>query len=265
MKTPCVFALFAIVFAAAPLDRAGAQSPFSSTSPPNSNPFGNSASGFGSPGGFGPVRPSQLASAQSPPLGQAAYPAAAAAPATYSSAPADPNHRLGVGDRLSYRVQEDRDGKVWPLVVTSSGEVDIPLLGRVKAEGKSTTQLTSDIRGALEREYYNVGHATVIMGLDSVAPEVSRGRVYLTGAVRTQGALDLPTGDTLTVSQAIVQSGGKSDFSDLKHVKIIRKGGPRKGIIVNVKAVLDGQTDKDVLLEPGDTIAVPEKTFNISF
>jgi protein involved in polysaccharide export with SLBB domain len=138
-------------------------------------------------------------------------------------------------------------------------------LNRVKAVGKTTSQLTAEIKGDLEREYYNVGHATVILGLDSVAPETSRGRVYMTGAVQNRGVLELPTGASLTVSQAIVQSGGGGDFSDLKHVKIIRKGGPKKGIIVNVKAVQDGQLDKDVTLEPGDTVTVPQKTFNISF
>ena len=258
MKLSRVFVLLAVLFAALPVDRSGAQTPFNTTSPPNSNPFGNSGNQFG------PMRPSQLRAAQSaPPAGQSAYPATAPAPATYAAGPIDPNHKLGVGDRLSYQVQEDRDDKIWPLVVTDSGEVVVPLLGRVKAAGKSTPQLTADIKGALEREYYNVGHATVILGLDQVAPETSRGRVYLTGAVRNPGALDLPTGASLTVSEAIVQSGGGGDFSDLKHVKVIRKG--TKVIIVNVKAVLDGQTDKDVVLEPLDTIRVPEKTFNVSF
>ena len=258
MKAPCVFALLTVLFAAVPVSRVGAQVPFSSTSPPNSNPFGNSGNAFG------PLRPSQLPASQNVPAAPGAPGAYASAPApSYSSGPIDPDHRLGRGDHLSYRVQEDRDDKVWPLIVTDSGEVDVPLLGRVKAAGKSTTQLTSEIKSDLERQYYY--HATVILGLDSVAPESSRGRVYITGAVRNRGVLDLPTGASLTVSEAIVQSGGMTDFGNGKRVKVIRKGGPKNGIIVNVKAVQDGQPDKDVVLEPGDTIVVQEKTLNISF
>jgi polysaccharide export outer membrane protein len=258
MKTPCVFAFAAALFAVAAVEQAGAQTPFTSTSPPNSNPFGSGSGG----NQFGPlVRPTQPATAQYPPSGQSPY-AAPAAPA-YAQGAVDPNHRLGRGDRLSYSVREDREDKIWPLIVEDDGDVDVPLLGRVKAAGKSTTQLSSEIKSSLEREYYY--HATVALGLDSVMPEASLGKVFMIGALRSQGAIDLPPGGTLTVSQAIAQGGGATDFADLKHVKIVRAGGPPKGIIVNVKAVQNGETNKDVILKPADQVIVPEKTFNISF
>jgi protein involved in polysaccharide export with SLBB domain len=82
--------------------------------------------------------------------------------------------------------------------------------------------------------------------------------------LRSQGAIDLPPGGSLTVSQAIAQGGGATDFADLKRVKIIRVGGPPKGIIVNVKAIQNGETNKDVVLKPSDQVIVQEKTFNIS-
>ena len=230
--------------------------PFTSTSPPNSNPFGNQ----GSP--FGALRPAQTPATQIPPAGQ--YGSFPAAP-VYSSGPIDANHHLGRGDHLSFRIQEDRDDKNAELIVSDSGEVNVPYLGLVKAAGKSTNQLTSDIKGALERQFYWPGHATVVMGLESVAPESSLGRVFVSGSVRSQGAVDLPSGTSLTVSQAIIQCGGMTDFADPKHVKVIRKGASVKGITVNVKAVLDGQTDKDMVLQPGDQIKVPENTFNIKF
>jgi polysaccharide export outer membrane protein len=257
MKAPCVLVLLAVLFAAVPVERAGAQVPFTSTSPPNSNPFNSSSNS-----GFGPMRSAQ-APVQNPPVGQSAYPPAPLAQTAYSSAPINPDHKLGPGDRLTFSVQEDRDDKVTQLIVTDSGEVNVPLLGRVKAAGKSSTQLSAEIKAGLEREYYY--HATVIMGLDSVAPEASRGRVFINGAVRSQGAIDLPAGTTLTVSQAVAQCGGMTDFADSRKVKIVRKGGPKKGIIVNVKAVQNGETDKDIVVEPGDLIIVPEKMLNVSF
>jgi polysaccharide export outer membrane protein len=258
MKTPRVFAFAIALFAVAAVEQATAQTPFSSTSPPNSNPFGTSGGSQ-----FGPlVRPVQPSSAQYPPVGQPSYAAQAPQP-VYAAGAVDPNHRLGRGDRLSYRVQEDRDDKIWPLIVEDDGDVDVPLLGRIKAAGRSTTQLSSEIKSNLEREYYY--HATVVLGLDAVAPSASLGRVYMIGALRSQGAVDLPAGGSLTVSQAIAQGGGATDFANLKRVVIIRVGGPPKGIIVNVKAVQNGETDKDVVLKPGDTVKVPEKTLNLSF
>lgn len=239
-----------LVLLIGPFERSGAQTPFNSTSPPNSNPFGHSDP-FAQP-----VAPATAVPV--PGGGMPGYPAPAPTASTQSITP---DHKLTRGDHLSFRVQEDRDDKVVPLVVTDSGEVDVPLAGRVNAAGKTTAELASNIKSILEREYYY--HATVIMGLDSVAPVVSRGRVYVTGAVRNRGALEMPPGSTLTVSQAITQSGGSSDFGDLKHVRIIRQGS--KKLIVNVAAVLKDSPEKDVALEPDDTVFVPEKTFNINF
>ena len=176
-----------------------------------------------------------------------------------SSEPIDPNHKLGRGDRLSFRVVEDRDDKVVPLFVTDSGEVDVPLIGRVRAAGKSTDQLQADIKAQLEREYYY--HATVIMGLDNVAPKASRGRVYVTGAVRAEGSVELPTDEPMTVSKAITKVGGFKDFANQGAVTIQRKGGPPKGIRVDVGAIKKGKI-QDVTLQPEDLIVVPEKFIN---
>ncbi len=175
----------------------------------------------------------------------------------------DPDQKLSRGDQLSYRVQEDRDDKVYPLFVTDTGEVQLPLGGRVKAVGKSTRQLAADIKSQLEREYYY--HATVDLGFTSQRARTSRGRVYVAGAVKSTGPVELPLEMPLTASQAIYQMGGPVDFSALAKTRVMRKGGPEKGIPVNVKAVQSGKLEQDVVLEPGDTVIVPEATFGIKF
>ena len=238
---------------------AGAQMPFTASQLPNANPYSRAGSISSQNSGLPPVAPAMAVpggASYNPALG--GYPVSA-----YSSEPIDPDHKLNRGDRLSYRVIEDRDDKIIPLIVTDSGEVDVPLINRVKASGKTTGQLTSDIKSRLEQEYYY--HATVVLGLDAVAPRASRGTVYFSGAVRTPGAVELPLDSALTLSQAIQKLGGFQDFSDSSHVRVIRKGGPPKGTIVNVKAVLKGELDKDLVLQPGDQVVVPEKTFNVSF
>ena len=177
-----------------------------------------------------------------------------------TSEPIDPNHKLGRGDRMSFRVAEDREpDKTYQLVVTDSGEVDLPLGGRVKAAGKTPDQLRTDIKGLLDREYYY--NATIYMGLDSVAQRANRGTVLVTGAVRSVGPVELPVDQPLTATQAIYRMGGPQDFSVLKRTKIYRKGGPKGGIPVNVKAVESGELDKDVVLQPGDIIKVPTATW----
>src|SRR5208282_4597229 len=81
---------------------------------------------------------------------------------------ADASYKLRVGDTISFQILEDR---VWnaldtpkPLVVTDSGEVDVPYIGRIMAVDKTSKQLADEIQKALEKDYYN--KATVVMSLN---------------------------------------------------------------------------------------------------
>ena len=258
MKYPFVLALFGTLTLACPLFPAHAQMGFSPSAPPVTS-SGINRSNSVAPLPVRPVQPTTagMVSPGSP------YAAVAPQQPGLSTEAIDPDHTLNRGDQLSYRVQEDRDNTVYPLVVTDTGEVQLPLGGRVKAVGKSTRQLASDIKSQLEREYYY--HATVELGFISVAPRASRGRVFVTGAVKQTGSVELPLDAPLTASQAIYQMGGPVDFSNLKRTRVIRKGGPEKGLPVNVKAVEAGKLDQDVVLQPGDTVIVPEAGFGVKF
>src|SRR5213595_3193455 len=70
----------------------------------------------------------------------------------------DEKKRLGPNDYVSFRVVEDRDNESQRLRVNDNGELEVPYIGPVPAQGKSCKQLAYDIKGALEREYYY--HAT---------------------------------------------------------------------------------------------------------
>ena len=255
MKYLFIPAIVGTVFLAWPLASADAQMGFSPAAPPITSSGINRSNNA-------PVmtaRPAQPAAASG--MTQGGY---ASVPQTLSTEPIDPDHKLNRGDQLSFRVQEDRDDKIYPLTVTDSGEVLLPLPGcRVKAVGKSTNQLTADIKSMLEREYYY--HATVDLGLVAVAARASRGRVYVSGAVKQTGSVELPLDAPLTASEAIYQMGGPVDFSNLKKARVMRKGGPERGIPVNIKAVEEGKLDQDIVLQPGDRVIVPEATFGIKF
>jgi polysaccharide biosynthesis/export protein len=112
----------------------------------------------------------------------------------------------------------------------------------------------------LEREYYY--QATVILAVDSMTK--SRGKVYLVGPVRVPGALDIPSDEVLTLSKAIMRAGGFNDFADRHNVKVTRKTGPgeadNKTFVVDVALILEkGKTDRDLTLEPGDLVLIPER------
>ena len=237
---------------------ANAQMPFSSTQSPGLRPFNRSSS---LPASTAPARSTGNQYPQGTPGGMNGNVSMAGA-----VAPIDPDHHLGPRDVLSYTVAEDRDNEIHPLTVTDEGEVLLPLGSlRVKASGKTTRQLSADIKSALERDFYKPGHATVTLALVTQAQGTSKGRVFVTGEVNSKGAIDLPVDGQLTVVQAILQLGGFTLDADLKRVFIYRKGAPQKGIRVNAKAVLNGENDKDVALEPGDTVKVERKLIGVQF
>jgi polysaccharide biosynthesis/export protein len=173
----------------------------------------------------------------------------------------DTTRTLGAGDRLSYRVVEERRVPL-ALIVADSGEVEVPLIGRVPARGRTCKQLAMAIKPLLERDYFF--KATVIIGLDAISAK-ARGRVYISGQVRQQGAVDLPADERFTISKAILKAGGFADFANKRKIKLLRKSpdGSTETLFIDLDAVtVRGELNKDLELQPDDTIIVPEKFIN---
>jgi protein involved in polysaccharide export with SLBB domain len=170
----------------------------------------------------------------------------------------DDRRKLGIGDRLSYRVMEDF-GEAISVVITDNGEIELPILGRHKAADKTCKQLAKEIKARLEQDYYY--RATVVIAVDSL--NRARGRVYLIGAVRTPGPVELPPDEIITVSKVILKAGGFTDFADRRKVKITRApaapGGAPETVVVDVNEIWEkSRTDKDLPVKPDDMIYVPE-------
>src|SRR5215471_1614448 len=179
----------------------------------------------------------------------------------------DDIHKLGIGDKVSFRIIEDKifydKDESKPLFVTDSGELEIPYLGRIPVTGKTCLQLAGEIKAVLEQKYYY--HATVLMGVDIL--NKTRGRVYLAGKVKIPGYLDIPTDEVFTVSKAIMRAGGFSEFADKRRVKVTRKkAGPTSAedtVSIDVAEVLEkGLAGKDLPLAPDDRVFVPSKLIN---
>jgi protein involved in polysaccharide export with SLBB domain len=166
-----------------------------------------------------------------------------------------------VGDHVSYRVIEDKNPAV-DLTVTDSGDLEIPLLGRVSAGGKTCRQLANEMKPELERTYFY--KATVILGLDA-ATQKSPGRIYVSGNVGGPGPQDMPPNEVYTLSKAITRAGGVAQFGDGRHVKIVRRDatGATQNMTVDVSEIINkGRIDKDPVLQPDDMIVVPRKLIN---
>jgi protein involved in polysaccharide export with SLBB domain len=174
----------------------------------------------------------------------------------------DDTRPLTVGDKVSLRVVEEHKPLV-EVYVTDSGDVEVPLIGRVKARGKTCKALAREIKTRLDKDYFY--HCNVILGLETASTR-ARGRIYLNGPVKQQGVMDLPADEQLTLSRAIMRAGGFSEFANKKNVKVVRKEaatGKDKTFVVDVGRILEkGKTEGDVVLLPEDVVIVSQRLVN---
>jgi protein involved in polysaccharide export with SLBB domain len=184
------------------------------------------------------------------------------APVTVAGVALDNRHRLAPGDKVSFQVLEDRDD-ARPLVVTDSGELDVPYVGRVRVAGRTCQEVAAELKDLLEKDFYY--RATVVLGLDQINRVA--GRVYVWGEVRQQGAIEIPANENFTAGKAILRAGGFSDWARRNRVRVVRaakiEGGPKEELTVDMDAILkDGKTELDVTLQPDDLIIVPRRAIN---
>jgi protein involved in polysaccharide export with SLBB domain len=195
----------------------------------------------------------------------------------------DDKNPLHPGDRISFRVVEDRD-PAQPRIVTDTGEVDFPYVGRLKVEGLTCRQVAVQLKKLLEVDYYK--SATVIVGLDVIASHqaeqaalVPHNVAWVMGQVRSVGPVDISPLQPLTVSQAILRAGGFGDFADQRKVKVIHRSSLTptasgsvpseivddhdRGTYVDVKAIFNGEKVPDPVVQANDYIVVPKKFINL--
>ena len=135
--------------------------------------------------------------------------------------------------------------------IRRDGMISMPLVGEVKAAGKTPKQLEKDLIDL---------YSTQLLSKEvHVEVQSSTFPVYVTGAVLRPGKI--VSDHSLTAFEAIMEAGG-FDYTkaNLKKVVVIRQedGGSRK-YLLNLKLVMEGNGGQPFQLKPGDTIFVPEK------
>ena len=167
-------------------------------------------------------------------------PAAADEMAAYSVAPGDVL-------RIAVWKEPELSGDAF---VRLDGMITVPLVGDVKAAGKTTEQIATEVRTRL-RPFLETPQVTV-----TVSQAVSA-RFYVIGEVTTSGAFPL-TG-RITVLQALALAGGFREFAKRERIVLIReKHGERKAIPFNFRDLEAGiNLEQNIAVESGDTLIVP--------
>ncbi|HKR25972.1 MAG TPA: polysaccharide biosynthesis/export family protein [Acidobacteriaceae bacterium] len=162
----------------------------------------------------------------------------------------DANYVIGNDDVLSINVWNEKD-LTHQVPVRSDGNISMPLIGEVRATGRTPFQLEQDISTKL-RAFITQPDVTVMV------MQMNSRKFSILGRVMRPGSYPLTT--TTTVLDAIAVAGGFQDFAKQKSMYILRPtaGGGNSRIAFNYKDVVRGKhPEENIQLEPHDTIVVP--------
>lgn len=161
----------------------------------------------------------------------------------------DAEYTFGVGDVLDVTVwqREDLGGEV---VVDSEGNIVLPLIGAIRAVGRTPERLADELTRRFSFVDRNVSQVTV-----SVAEYNSR-RVFVLGEVSAPGAYAFPR--IPGVWEVLREAGGPTPEAALSRTRVIPPEGAGPPVVVNLEQVLStGDFSTLPTLLPGTTILVP--------
>jgi polysaccharide export outer membrane protein len=168
--------------------------------------------------------------------------------ASLSTAGPQGDYVIGPQDKLRIRVFEVKDLSFDEEEVDASGQIQLPLIGKVMAAGKTTAQLQDELAQRLGEKYLQSPQVSV-----SVAESASQ-KVTVEGEVKQPGVFQMKGRTTLM--QAIAMAGGPSDTADLRKVAIIREAdGQRRAAVVDFQKVRDGKAG-DPLIQGNDVVVM---------
>ncbi len=126
--------------------------------------------------------------------------------------------------------------------VGHNGKISVPLIGSIKARGKTTRRVQGIIRSLLAREYVRDPQVTV--DIQQFRP------FFILGQVRTAGQYPYVPG--MTVETAIAIAGGYTERASTRSYRVSRRVN---GIVEQLEA------SADQVVHPGDTVFVYERFF----
>lgn len=163
-----------------------------------------------------------------------------------------PPYRINAGDILQITVYQEPDLSR-NFRVSEDGKMKYPLLEEVEVEGLTVEEATKKLEEGLEKDYLVNPQVTIFI--------IEHAKFNVLGEVNRPGSYQLK--GPITVVDAIALAGGFTDIASPNGVRVVRGEGKKKKVIkVPVGHILkSGDRSKDVLLEEGDTIVVPESFF----
>jgi len=170
---------------------------------------------------------------------------------------AAPEYRLGAGDVVSVNVWKNPDLSV-TVPVRPDGYISVPLVGDVRAGGRTPAEIATDTEGKLLQFIRTPKVSIIVEELNSAE---FKNRVRIVGGVADPKSISHRDG--MTVIDLVLEAGGVNEFSSPESARLYRTvAGQPKVYPVYLQSILqNGILDTNYLLLPGDVISVPERRF----
>jgi lipopolysaccharide/colanic/teichoic acid biosynthesis glycosyltransferase/protein involved in polysaccharide export with SLBB domain len=161
---------------------------------------------------------------------------------------AEPLYLLGAGDRLAINVFGEPGMENLIVQLDGAGEIQVPMLERVKAAGLSLSELQNKLKQGYDEHFLN---PWVVVQLQE---PLSR-PLYLLGEFNQPGIVHM-TGAT-NIIQALGAGKGLSSNAYTRGARLIRENHI---VAVDIHELLNGgRMDQNVWLQPNDTVFVPNQ------
>ncbi|MEO9969080.1 MAG: polysaccharide biosynthesis/export family protein [Hyphomonadaceae bacterium] len=145
----------------------------------------------------------------------------------------DAPYILWTGDTLDVDVATAPELSREDLIIAPDGRISMPLIGSVRAAGRSAEQVRDELMHAMSSQLLDPR-------LTVSATAFGSQRVFVGGQVDTPGIIDLP--GQIGPFQAIIMAGGLTSEANAKQVLLMRRipGGEVKTAIYNIhEGILD--------------------------
>lgn len=176
-------------------------------------------------------------------------------PATLASMPgADADYRIGPSDLLRLTVFQVPELSFNEIRVDASGNLQLPLIGSVRAAGQTPAELSRQLEGLLGERYLRDPRVSL-----TVAESYSQ-KVTVDGAVTKPGVYKMQGRTTLL--QAIAMAEGPTKTAEIRGVAVFRTVDSRRMVAIFDLAAIRGGQSPDPELQGDDIIVVDTSRLN---
>lgn len=161
----------------------------------------------------------------------------------------DQGFTLGPEDVLHISVWKD-ESLTKEVVVRPDGYFSFPLVGDVRAEGRTVEEIKADIIKRLAKFVSNPPVSVAVTKVQSY-------KVYVIGKVNRPG--EFMVGHVTDVIQALSLAGGLTPFAAENSIKVLRRSGDRQTVFdfAYGDVVKGKKLEQNILLQRWDVVMVP--------